>query len=194
MLSPRVEGTTMLAQLYPVTAVLAALGFIGPVPAVPSDQVRTVATRSLSLLQKSAAEYTVHRQCFSCHHQALPVLALNTARPRGFPVSEEGLQKQLRHTADFLAKNRDNYQQGRGQGGQADTAGYALLALELGDWKPDATTAAVAEYLLLRDKDSDHWQTTSRRPPSEASPFTTTYLALRGLRKFGTPEQRERIA
>src|SRR5262249_50553229 len=76
----------------------------------------------------------------------------------------------------------------------ADTAGYALLTLEAGGWKPDETTAAVAEYLLLRDKDSDHWRSTSHRPPSEASPFTTTYLALRGLRAFGTPEQQKRIA
>src|SRR5262249_47443499 len=45
----------------------------------------------------------------------------------------------------------------------------------------------------LRDKDEDHWRTTSKRPPSEVSPFTTTYLALRGLQVFGTEEQQERI-
>src|SRR5439155_15629412 len=77
---------------------------------------------------------------------------------------------------------------------QADTAGYALWTLEMGDRKPDATTAAVAEYLLVFQKDNDHWRATSKRPPSEASDFTTTYLALRGLRMFGTAEQQERIA
>jgi hypothetical protein len=162
----------------------------GPSPA----EIRVAVAKSVSLLEKSSAEYTVHRECFSCHHQALPILALSVARPRGFAVSAEGLQKQVRFTADSLAKDRDNYRQGRGQGGQADTAGYALLALELGDWKADATTSAVAEYFLLRNKDLDHWQVSSRRPPSEASSFTTTYLALRGLRAFGSPEQRERMA
>ena len=58
----------------------------------------------------------------------------------------------------------------------------------------DDTTAAVAEYLLLRHKDKDHWQNNSNRPPSEAGPFTTTYVALYGLTSFGTAEQQERIA
>ena len=103
------------------------------------------------------------------------------------------LQKQLEFTVHSLAKDREKYRQGRGQGGQADTTGYALFALDLGRWKPDETTSAVAEYLLVRDKDSDHWRVTSRRPPSEASSFTTTYLALRGLQAFASPEQAERV-
>jgi hypothetical protein len=122
------------------------------------------------------------------------VLALTTGKTRGFEVSAEGLRRQLQFTADSLARGRDSYLKGKGQGGQADTAGYALLALDLGGWGPDGTTAAVAEYLLQRDAGRGHWQVTSRRPPSEASSFTTTYLALRGLRKFGTARQRERIA
>src|SRR5207248_3260094 len=39
----------------------------------------------------------------------------------------------------------------------------------------------------------DHWKATSNRPPSEASDLTTTYLAVRGLKTFGTGEQKERI-
>jgi hypothetical protein len=184
----------MLHSFGTLALVLTTHGFIRPVPAVPHAEIEAAVARSLPLLQKSAAEYTVHRECFSCHHQALPLVALTTARPRGFDVNGEAVQKQLRHTADFLGKNRENYEKGKGTGGQADTAGYGLLALEVGGWKPDATTAAMAEYLLLRDQDSDHWRVSSRRPPSEASSFTTTYLALRGLRAFGTPAQRERIA
>jgi hypothetical protein len=61
-------------------------------------------------------------------------------------------------------------------------------------YKPDSTTAAVAEYFLQRHKDKDHWLNSSNRPPSEASPFSTTYLALYGLTTFGTTEQSERIA
>ena len=54
-------------------------------------------------------------------------------------------------------------------------------------------TAAVVEYLLQRDAEHGHWRAVSRRPPSEVSPFTTTYLALRGLSKFGTSDQQKRI-
>jgi hypothetical protein len=195
-LRQRIQGPPML-NLLPALAV-SILGLDGSLLAARSgptpEQIHLAVAKSVALLAKSSAEYTVHRECFSCHHQALPIVALSLALPRGFAVSAEGLQKQLQFTADSLAKDRDNYRQGRGQGGQADTAGYALLALEMGGWKPDGTTSAVAEYLLLRNKDLDYWKVSSRRPPSEASSFTTTYLAIRGLRAFGAPEEHERVA
>src|SRR5438105_10382639 len=127
--------------------ILGSAGFSPGVQPVPlPEQIRAAIAKSWPLLEKSSAEYTLHRECFSCHHQALPVLALSTAQRRGFPVSGDGLQKQLRFTADSLAKDEEKYREGRGQGGQADTAGYGLLALELGGWTADTTTAALAEY------------------------------------------------
>ncbi|HEX5106373.1 MAG TPA: prenyltransferase/squalene oxidase repeat-containing protein, partial [Pirellulaceae bacterium] len=60
--------------------------------------------------------------------------------------------------------------------------------------KRDEITAAVVEYLIKYQADRGHWRTSSNRPPSEASPFTTSYVALRGLTAFGSEEQQERIA
>ena len=184
----------MDSSLILLSCVLAAAEGSSPPPVPTPEAVRAAVAKALPLLEKSAAEYTRQRQCFACHHQALPLLALTTARTHGFTVGDESVQKQLKFTADSLTKGRDGYRKGVGQGGQADTAGYALFALEVGGFKPDETTAAVAEYLLLRNKDLEHWRTSSLRPPTEASAFTTTYLALRGLRAFGTAEQKERIA
>lgn len=121
-------------------------------------------------------------------------MALTAARERGVAVDADNLQNQLQFIADFLAKNRANYLAGKGPGGQALTAGYALWALEIGGWKADATTDAVAEFLLIFPKDNDHWKVQSIRPPSEASLFTATSVALRGLKSFGTAAQKERIA
>jgi squalene cyclase len=67
-----------------------------------------------------------------------------------------------------------------------------LVTLAAGGWKPDENTAAVTEYLLQRQKDQDHWTNNSTRPPTEASSFTTSYVALRGLTAFAPPEQKER--
>jgi hypothetical protein len=156
-------------------------------------EIRAAIGRALPLIQKGSTGHRTQRTCFACHHQAIPLLAMTTVRARGFAIDEEEVQKHLRFIADFLGKNRDNYLKGKGQGGQADMAGYALWTLEMGGWKADPTTAAVAEYLLQRDQDRDHWRTTSNRPPSEASPFTTTYVALRGLQSYGTKEQQKRI-
>jgi hypothetical protein len=158
------------------------------------EEVKTAVAKTLPLLTKGAEGHVAQRTCFACHNQGIPILALTTARERGFSVPEENLKKQLQFIAAFLERNRENYRQGKGQGGQVDTAGYALLSLELGGWKPDATTEAVVEYLLLHNKDLDHWRTTSNRPPSETSDFTPTYLALRALGRWGTPGQKDRIA
>jgi hypothetical protein len=156
--------------------------------------LRAAAEKSLPVLLKGAVGHRENRTCFACHNQGLPVLALTAARQRGFAIDEQELSEQTSFIAEFLDGNRENYLQGKGQGGQADTAGYALWTLAAADYPANETTAAVAEYLLRRHKDQDHWQNTSNRPPSEAGPFTTTYVALYSLTSFGTPEQQERIA
>jgi hypothetical protein len=162
-------------------------------PAPGADEIRIAVSKALPLLQRGAAGHRDQRTCFACHNQGLPILALTAAKPRGFTVSDDELRKHSEFIAEFLDKNRVSYLKGRGQGGQADTAGYALWTLERLGYKPDETTAAVAEYLIYYQKELDHWRTSANRPPSEVSPFTTTYLAIRGLRHWGTPEQKERI-
>lgn len=163
-------------------------------PQPSAEAVRVAVAKSLTLIESSAAEYRRQRECFSCHHQALPVLTLKEAREHGFLLDERDFREQLKHTLDHLKRGRASYLKGRGQGGKADTAGWALWTLEAGGCEPDENTAAVTEFLLQWQGDSDHWHAASQRPPTEASAFTTTYVALRGLSTFGTPEQSERIA
>ncbi|MFN0129777.1 MAG: hypothetical protein ACKV19_24190 [Verrucomicrobiales bacterium] len=158
------------------------------------DAIQRAVAKSLPLLEAGSRGSMEKRpQCFTCHSQAMPVMALTAARTRGLPIDEENLRRQLAFTADFLAKNQAKYVVGEGQGGQALTAGYALWTLEMGGWKPDETTAAVAEYLLQFQSDLDHWKPQTIRPPTEESLFTVSYVALRGLKAFGTTAQRERI-
>lgn len=162
---------------------------------VSSDVIRAAVAKSLPLLETGAkGSMEERKQCFTCHNQGLPILALTTARTRGFKIDEEHLRTQIQFTSDFLNKNKDKYLKGEGQGGQIDTAGAALWALDNGGRKPDAVTSAVAEYLLTFQKEEDHYRPQSKRPPSEQSHFTSSYVALRGLKVFGTPEQKDRIA
>ncbi|HLN26781.1 MAG TPA: prenyltransferase/squalene oxidase repeat-containing protein [Gemmataceae bacterium] len=165
-------------------------------PAEPATNspaaLKTAVTKALGLLRKGAEGHVAQRTCFACHNQAIPILAFTTAQGRGFPKVD--LKNQLQFIASFLDRNQENYRKGKGQGGDVSTAGYALLALELGGWKSDATTEAVVEYLLLRAKNLDHWRTSSHRPPSEASDFTSSYLAIRALTSWGTHTQQDRIA
>ncbi len=174
------------------------VGFDAPPAPGPNEPdaaaIRKAVEKSLPLLAKGAEGHITKRTCFACHNQSMAMLSFVTARERGFTVREGDIEKQSKFIADFLASNRDNYRKGQGQGGQADMAGYALLTLEWAGWKADQTTEAVVDYLLLRNSDINHWRTSANRPPSEVSPFTTTFVALRGLHRWGLPAHRERIA
>ena len=169
---------------------LAAAAGMHPSPA----NARAAAERALPLLYAAAEGHIAQQSCFACHNQSLPMLAFRAARDRGLAVRDDDVRVQTGFVHDFLSRNHDKFKKGAGTGGQVDTAGYALLTLELGGQKPDDVTAAVAEYLLKYQADKDRWRTVSHRPPSEASDFTTTYLALRGLRVFGPPAQKDAIA
>jgi hypothetical protein len=163
---------------------------------VPGNEaIKAAVVKSLPLLEAGArGSMEKRKQCFTCHNQALPIMALTTARSRGIAIDAQNLRRQIQFTAEFLAKDRTNYLAGKGQGGQALTAGYALWTLEMGDWKSDETTDAVAGYLLKFQNDLDHWKPQTIRPPTEESLFTVSYVALRGLKAFGTTGQRERIS
>jgi len=192
----RIRGFAM-TRTSPIAAALSMVlvaSLTAGEPAPAEKEIRAAVSKALPLIRKGSAGHMAQRTCFACHHQAIPILAMTAARSHGSPIDEEEVRKHLRFIADFLDRNRANYLKGRGQGGQIDTAGYALWTLEMGGWKPDKTTAAVVEYLLLHSEDLDHWRSgTSNRPPSEASPFTANYLAVRALQSFGTAEQKERI-
>ena len=155
--------------------------------------VRRAIQNAIPHLQQGAVVSAKERKCFTCHNQALPVIALVEVSRRGFKIDEEILQRQLQHTWDHLHRGKSGYLAGKGQGGQVMTAGYALWTLERGAWKADETTTAVAHYLAEYQREKNRWTASSQRLPSSGSPFTATYLALRGLSHFGTEEQQERF-
>lgn len=96
-------------------------------------------------------------------------------------------------TIKHLNQGQKNYAAGKGQGGRVDTAAWALWALESGDHKPDQTTTAVASFLLVYQKQNTYWNPPGNRPPTGASRFASTYVALRGLEHFATDEQQDQF-
>ena len=168
----------MLAALFFVVALS-----LPPVPT--AKEIRTATAAALAPLQKGASGHAEQKTCFACHNQAPPMLAFATAKQRGFDIPADVFKSQAEHIVGFIDTNRDRFKDGRGTGGQVDTASYALFTLELAGHKPDENTAAVVTYLLKTQADRDHWRTSSNRPPTEASDFTTTYLTMRALRVWG---------
>ena len=155
----------------------------GPSP----ESIRAAVGRGLPLLIKASAEdYPKQRDCFSCHNQAVPAVALSLARQHGFAVDTQVLHTIAKHTEADLHSAIDDYRKGHGQPGGVIRAGYALWALETTGWTSDETTAAVVHYLAVIPGKHDYWTTQSKRVPSEASNFTATALALRGLQAFAS--------
>jgi N-acyl-D-amino-acid deacylase len=157
------------------------------------EKIRMSLQRAIPLLEAGARGSLEKRgHCFTCHNQGYPLLALRAARDRGWKIDEAEFQRQTRHVAEFLEKNRERFLEGKGTGGEVATAGNALWALASADYPANETTAAVTQYLLGFRPEKSFWQMTSDRPPSEHADVTATYLAIRGLTRYATEPQRVR--
>lgn len=142
-------------------------------------------TKTLDLLTWTASIYPEQRDCFSCHHQTMPSLALRQAHRQGIDVELAEVDRQIALTVQFFEKRIDRMLKGQGVPGQSFTAGYALWLFEDNDRPSDRTTEAMVEYLRQQQRDDGHWRIGTKRPPIEYSDFTATALAVRGLRDYG---------
>jgi Squalene-hopene cyclase C-terminal domain len=182
--------------LTAVAAILFSTGICDGQESAPNQaSIRTAIEKALPQLRKGSEGHMANRTCFACHNQAHVLIAMRAAEKfGGFAVDKAFAEANAKHTLKFLARNEETYKKGTGQGGQADTAGYALWLLDLAKTPPNETTSAVVEYLIQYHADWGYWRVSGNRPPSEASHFSTTYAALRGLKSYGTEAQKTRVA
>jgi len=155
------------------------------------DVLKGAIEKSIPLLEKGTKGSADNRKCFTCHSQAVPMMALAEANKRGFAIDDENFKRQMAHTLAHLKRSKSNYLQGRSTGGSIFTAGYLLWALEAGEQEANELTTATTHYLLEHQKDASHWSQTSSRPPTQGSDFTASYISLRGLLQFGTDEEQQ---
>ncbi len=156
----------------------------GTGPLQSQDERRFAIERGLELVQKAARNYPKHRECFSCHHQTLPMLAMVTARSRGFAIDETLLKRQAEFTHKFYTGRIDRVREGEAVGGRGLTAGYALWALDLANHPADKTTHALISYLMKTQEIAGHWRVQTVRPPLEETNITGTFLASYYMDRF----------
>jgi N-acyl-D-amino-acid deacylase len=154
-----------------------------------ADPVRTGVEKGLRRLEQGAANYTKNRQCFSCHHQAIPMAAFDAARRHGFTVDEEEVRRQVEFTLDAFRPKREQIAKGQAVGGTTTSAAYALFTLEMGGSAPDDVSAALVSYLLEKQRPDGCWPVQSNRPPMQAGDFTPTVLALGALKAYGPSKE-----
>lgn len=159
--------------------------------AADPEEIRATVLKGLAVVERAAATYPTNRDCFSCHHQTLPMLAAVVAEGRGLGELVELVAAQAEFTRDSFMERIKELRKGQGIGGRAMTVGYGLLALELAEQPRDDLTEAMTAFLLLTQEEDGSWRTQVRRPPLEESPFACTALALHGLSRWAGPPAAE---
>jgi ankyrin repeat protein len=143
--------------------------------------VSRAAAKSLSLLQQSAVNFTSKSGCISCHHQSLLAVTTSLARGRGFRVDEAIVaQERSRVLADLGAKREIVL----GQELDPLLAPWTLWGLGTEGQKPTIVTDALVQYLVIHQAKDGSWRARVYRPPHDASHFTFTALAIRGLQLY----------
>lgn len=169
----------------PVLVTIAALVSYSPPAGTPSPE-REAVEKGLRVLNTGAAAYLDRRECFSCHHQALPLLVWESAALRGFASDRERVKSQVGHTIAFFTKTEFKPR-------STTTFPYALLALKAGSHAADAVTEKIVEELLARQQEDGSWpEALVERPPAQGSLFTVTALAIEGVSHYATDAQRKR--
>lgn len=173
----------------PVVAALREAG-LSDTPAV-----REPAQRAILLLERSSMQFTKSSGCYSCHHQALPQMAFSVARTRGLKTDEvdarqqiDGAVRVLKAVSSQAVSNRDRIPD------PPIGISYTLLAMAAENYAPDETTDAMTRVIAAwQSADGAFYPLPPMRPPSEASPVSSTALSLRALQLYGKDVE-EKIA
>ena len=160
---------------------------------VTPDKVRRAVEGGLRIVQKGAKNYPENRNCFSCHHQTLPILAMREASDAGLRIDEVLLAEQGQFSRESFEDRIDSVAKGKSVGGRSLTAAYLLWSFELGQAAKDDFSDAFVSYILHQQKEDGHWDVQTNRPPSEESKIHTSYLAAYYAEYFvrGKEEKRQ---
>jgi len=153
-------------------------------PPAPAQTIREAVERSLPLLQKTDVIFLQNTGCVSCHHNSLTAMAIATARKNGFPVDQKIAAQQLKLIAARQADWRERALQGIILADTPFVIGYTLMGLGAESYPPDATTDAMAIFLLNNQLPGGHWRLSAHRPPIEFSELTATATSVRALQLY----------
>jgi hypothetical protein len=140
--------------------------------------------KGLSLLKKSSENYPNHRQCFSCHHQTLPLFAMHIAgrgvrhgsfQNEGLAIEEfsfNSLRNDLKNTPN------DEELDGRGL-----TLGYGMWLMDLSRNLHPEDKLALIRKAIATQQPQGHWRIHSQRPPAASSQALATALIVSSLVK-----------
>lgn len=152
---------------------------------VTANTIREAVSRSLPLLQRTAISFYEKSGCVSCHSNSLTAMTVAAARRQGFAIDEQGAREELATAVEDIRTTREQALQGIvSPGGATTTLGYILMGLAAEGHHADQATDAIVRLITLMQQPDGRWRS-PYRPPSEASEFTATAVAVRGIQVYG---------
>jgi ankyrin repeat protein len=169
--------------------ILPLLALAAAVQAQTKTDIRRAVTRTLPLIERSAAAFVTERACVSCHHNILPILLLHMARERGFRTDNAVLDSVEQKTFHQLrgAAALDTAVEATTLSDPTPDDSLLLMAAHAVGMPSDTVTAVYAHRLVHWQRDG-HWVTSDFRPPHSSSLFTASATAVRAIRLYLPPE------
>ena len=157
-----------------------------PAVAEGSRDARESLEKSVSLLQRSSAEFFRQSGCVGCHHQPFTAMAVGAARAGGAHVDEAASREQLNAMKFTWAPLGEGLLQRLDPPGAPDTVVYSLAGLAAAGHEPDAVTDAMVFDVAAMQRADGTWQFSAiSRAPLEEGAVNRTALAIRALQRFG---------
>ncbi|MEO6774297.1 MAG: ankyrin repeat domain-containing protein, partial [Kofleriaceae bacterium] len=146
----------------------------------PAATPRAALLRAIPLLERAGPAWRRVAGCPSCHHDALPALALAHALHHGLPIDLAARTREADATAAFFRRSRDRFLEGVGFADVVE-CGYLLVGLAASDYPAGDLTAAMARYLALHQARDGRFPAMMQREPVDGSDVALTAIAVRAL-------------
>ena len=155
--------------------------------------------RGLELLRGSVDRYPQQRQCFSCHHQAVPLFAMRMAEKHSLEDSDfvwnndaERVDRVMEFTCNSLEQDLRRRSPHEELDGRGLTLGYAMWTLDASAKNRDETMNQLIDIALATQREDGRWRIHSHRPPASSSDRMATALVCASLLKHAPNHPRRK--
>jgi len=146
--------------------------------------------RGFERVSKGVDNYPKHRDCFSCHHQAVPLLAyrlrskLDHLDRAVWGDQTERVHQVVEFSQKSLSKEIAGLQPEEELGGRGMTLGYALWTMAMSETDWGELGDQLVKKAVRTQQFDGRWRIHSIRPPAASSELMATTLVLFGLNHY----------
>jgi hypothetical protein len=146
--------------------------------------------RGIERISAGVDNYPKHRDCFSCHHQAVPLLAYRLSAAEGsqgkilWGDQAQRRDRILDFTRRSLERELASLKPEQELGGRGMTLGYALWTLSVGQTTWGTLGEELVSKAISTQMHDGRWRVHSVRPPAASSEMMATALVISGLNHY----------